>query len=183
MQDRDMKNVFQGEIFSVWQWNQKMYDGSTQVFERVMRPDAAGTIAVLPDKRILLTWDEQPDREGLLTISGGRLEVGESPEKAAARELLEETGYQAETSTLLYTHQPDKKVLCTFHIFIGKHCIKVSEPKLDAGEKIELRFFTFDEFLALGQNEQLRDTHLRIMLLEAQLDPVKKENLHKALYE
>ncbi len=183
MQSNNMKKVFQGELFSIWQWDQKMYDGSTQVFERAMRQDAAGTIAILPDKRILLTWDEQPDREGLLSVSGGRIEEGESPEKAAARELLEETGYRAEISTLLYAHQPDKKVMCTFHIFIGKNCSKISEPKLDAGEKIELRFFTFDEFLALGQHEQLRDMRLRIMLLEAQLDPVKKENLYKLLYE
>ncbi|MEO6078119.1 MAG: NUDIX hydrolase [Candidatus Andersenbacteria bacterium] len=183
MNQKDIKKVFQGEIFSVWQWEQKLYDGTTAIFERVERPDYAGIIGVLPDKRIIMVMDEQPHRGVELSISGGRLEKGENPIDAAKRELLEETGYAAGHIEPLYSYQSNSKVICTFHIFVGKNCAKISEPKLDAGEKIELRFFTFDEFLALGQNEHLRDMRLRIMLLEAQLDPEKKDKLYTLLYE
>ena len=51
------------------------------------------------------------------------------------------------------------------------------------GERAEVRLFTFDDFLALGQDDSLRDTHLRITLLEAQIDPMKKQALYQALYE
>ncbi len=178
-----MKKVFQGKIFSVWQWEQKMYDGSTEIFEKIQRPDYAGVIAVLPNKKIMVVTDEQPHRGPQLSIPGGRIEEGENPEKAAKRELLEETGYIPEKIELLYSHTSSSKVVYTSYIFIGKNCTKKSKPKLDAGEKIELRFFNFEEFITLGQNEELRDLRLRIMLLEAQIDPAKKESLYKLLYE
>ncbi len=177
-----MKKVFQGEIFSVWQWKQELYDGSKKIFEKVSRTDAGSIIGVLPDKRILLVWDEQPHREGYLTPAGGRVESGESPEEAAIRELREETGYEAEQLVPLYSVKPYGKVEFAIHCFIGKNLKKGGEPALEAGEKISLRFFTFDEFLALGKDESLRAPHLRIMLLEAQLDPKKKQDLYEKLY-
>src|SRR3989344_5182152 len=115
-----MKKVFQGKIFSVWQWDQKRYDGTTKTFERVERVDAGSVIGVLPDKRIMLVWDEQPHREGCLTPAGGRVEEGENPEMAAARELREETGYEAESLTPWYTTKPYGKVKFSIHCFIGK---------------------------------------------------------------
>ena len=182
MNQPDMKKVFQGEIFSVWQWEQEMFDGSKKTFERISRNDAASMIGVLPDKRILLIWDQQPDREGVLTPAGGGIEKGETPQEAATREFQEETGYITKKVIPLLSYTPAHKIEFTVSFFIGRDCKKVGEPMSDGGEKIELRFFTFDEFLALGQNEQLRDMRLRIMLLEAQIDPAKKEKLYTLLY-
>lgn len=178
-----MKKVFQGDIFSVWQWEQKLYDGSTKTFERVQRGDAAFIIGVLPDKRILLIWDEQPDREGVLGLAGGKVEAGEDPKDAAAREFLEETGYEAVSITPWMSFVPyDGKMTFTIHTFIGKNCVQVAEPALEAGERISLRFFTFDEFIALGQEASLRGMQLRIILLETQIDPAKKDKLYQQLY-
>jgi ADP-ribose pyrophosphatase len=177
-----MKKVFQGDIFSVWQWDQKLYDGSTKVFEKVRRTDAAFIIGVLPDKRILLIWDEQPDREGALGPAGGKVEEGENPIDAAAREFLEETGYKAASIHPWMSYIPYGKMIFTVHCFIGKNCEKVAEPTLEAGERITPRFFTFEEFIALGQEETLRSTHLRVILLEAQIDPKKRELLYNTLY-
>lgn len=177
-----MKKVFQGDIFSVWQWDQTLYDGSTKVFEKVQRMDAAFIIGVLPDKRILLIWDEQPDRDGALGPAGGKVEEGEEPLDAAAREFLEETGYKATTIEPWISFAPYGKMIFTIHCFIGKGAEKVSEPNLEAGERITPRFFTFDEFIALGQEETLRSLHLRVILLEAQLDSKKKDILYQQLY-
>ncbi len=177
-----MRKVFQGDIFSVWQWDQKLYDGSTKVFEKVQRTDAAFIIGVLPDKRIMLIWDEQPDRDGALGPAGGKVEDGEEPIDAAAREFLEETGYKAKTIHPWISFVPYGKMIFTIHCFIGKGAEKVSEPNLEAGERITPRFFTFDEFISLGQEETLRSTHLRIILLEAQLDSKKKKSLYNLLY-
>ncbi len=178
-----MKKVFQGEIYSIWQWEQELFDGSTRTFEKVERASTANIVAVLPDKQIMLIWDEQPGREGVLTPSGGRMDEGETPEEGAARELLEETGYKVQTITPWIQYTPDKKSSYTVYIFIGKGAEKVTDPMESAGERAEVRLFTFDEFLALGQDDSLRDTHLRITLLEAQIDPMKKQALYQALYE
>jgi ADP-ribose pyrophosphatase len=178
-----MKKVFQGEIFSVWQWEQKLYDGTTKTFERATRTDGVRVIGVMPDKKILLVWDEQPDREGVLGMAGGQMDEGETPEESAKREFLEETGYEVGQLTPLASQAMPGRVVFSIHYFIGKNLVKQSEPERSPGERIQLRLFTFDEFLALGQDDTLRDTPIRITLLEAQIDPKKKEQLYKMLYE
>ena len=178
-----MKKIFQGKIFSVWQWEQELYDGSKATFEKASRADAVRVIATMPDKTILFVQDEQPDREPVLGLPGGQVDEGESAETAARREFLEETGYEAQRIAPLFSYEPPGRVNFNIHFFIARDLKKIHEPQQSAGEKIELRFFTFEEFLALGQNEELRDLRLRIMLLEAQLNPNKKDILYTLLYE
>ncbi len=177
-----MKKVFQGKIFSVWEWGQELYDGSKETFEKAGRPDGTRVLGILPDKRIMLVWDEQPHREGGLMLAGGQLDAEEDPLSGAAREFLEETGYKAQSLTPWFQSQPIGWVLYTMHFFIGKNVEKIAEPQNGPGERTEVRLFTFDEFLLLGQDETLRDMRIRITLLEAQLDPKKKEKLYQALY-
>jgi ADP-ribose pyrophosphatase YjhB (NUDIX family) len=130
----------------------------------------------------MLAEDDQPDRDSVLTPAGGRVEEGESAKDGAGRELLEETGYEAQKSVLWHTYRPNNKIEMTVHAFIGRNIKKVKEPHLDPGERIKPVFFTFDEFLELGQNPDLRDWFLRIKLLEAQIDPIKKDELKQLLY-
>jgi ADP-ribose pyrophosphatase len=176
-------NVFQGKIFGVWQWEQRLYDGSTATFELISRADTVNVVGVLPDKKILLTRDEQPDREPVLTPAGGRIEDGETPEQAAKREFLEETGYAIGTLAPWHTYHPFHKIAWRVHAFIGQDLQKRGQPQQSPGEKIELQTYTFDEFLSLGSNPNLRDTQLRILLLEAQLDPRKNQVLRSLLYD
>jgi 8-oxo-dGTP diphosphatase len=52
---------------------------------------AVGAI-VVRDGRVLLVRRGQPPSEGLWAIPGGRVELGESLQEAAEREIMEETG-------------------------------------------------------------------------------------------
>ncbi len=52
---------------------------------------AAGAVVVDPAGRVLLVRRARPPSAGAWTLPGGRLEPGESPEEAVAREVLEET--------------------------------------------------------------------------------------------
>lgn len=184
MNPEDAKKVFQGTIFSVWQWEQELYDGSTKTFEKIGRTSTANTVGILPDNRIMLVWDEQPGREveGVLTAPGGQIDEGETPEQTAAREFFEETGYIAGSLTPWFSYTPWAKAMFSVHFFIAKNIEEKGKPQNGAGERTQPRFFTFDEFIALGQNEQLRDSRLRIMLLEAQLDPTKKQAIYNLFY-
>src|SRR5690242_7503798 len=101
----DAKLVFEGKIFDTFQWEQKLYDDSTKTFERVARLDTAVIYPVLPDGKILLVKDWQPQREMVITAPAGRLEEGETPEECILRELLEETGYQPAALVPFYTEQ------------------------------------------------------------------------------
>lgn len=146
---------FSGILFDVYQWAQTMFDGSTQVFERIKRPDTVQLIAVTEDKRILILKEQQPDMsEAILSIPGGRMDKeGESPESAARRELLEETGYEAASIELWFEERPVSKMEWTVYTFIARGCKKVQSESLDVGERIELNSVSFDEFLELLQRD------------------------------
>lgn len=166
-----------------------MFDGTTQIFEGVTRPDYGTAVGVLPDKNILLVWDEQPDRKGVLTSAGGRLEIGESAEEGTKREFLEETGYEVGKLTAWFKYRQGGKVEYYNHFFIACDLTKVAEMKLDAGERIELKTFSFEDFLRLGSDDSkdiggpVRDPILRIHLLEASLDKDKRNKLYSLLYD
>lgn len=178
----DARKVFQGIIFSVWQWKQKLYDGSAATFEGLSRRDSVNIIGLLPDKQVLLVWDEQPDRPGVLTPAGGAVEIGESLQEAARREFLEETGYRIKELIPWYTYCPFNKITWAVHTFIGRNCERVQDQWLERGERIEPRYFSFDDFLLLGKNPDLRDLFMRTILLEALLEPKKQEKIYNLFY-
>lgn len=176
------RRIFQGRIFGLWQWDQACYDGSSAVFERITRADYSSVVAVLKDGRIMLVEDEQPDRNAVLTAAGGGLEPAEDAAAAAARELQEETGYRGEEIVHWYSYRPANKVESVTYAFIARGAVKALEPCLEAGEKIQPVYYTFEEFVALGRNPRLRDWLMRIKLLEAELDPAKRVALKSLLY-
>lgn len=176
------RRVFQGLRHDVWQWEQELYDGTTAIFEAVKRVDTAALVGVLPDKRILLVEDEQPDRPAVITTAGGQVEAGESPQQAAEREFTEETGYTASAVKLWYRFQPPGRVYFTVHMFVGRITEPQQPPQPEAGERIRLLTYSFDEFVALGNEPRLRDLYLRVLLLQAQLNADKRQELRRLLY-
>jgi hypothetical protein len=42
----DAKMIFKGKLFEVWQWEQKMFDGSVETFEHLKRPNMAVVIPI-----------------------------------------------------------------------------------------------------------------------------------------
>lgn len=177
------KKTFEGRSFSAWEWEQTLFDGSTAMFEGVSRPDYAFVVGVGDDGKIMLVEDEQPHRPPVLTPPGGKVEKGEDPATAAIREMEEETGYTADTIDVWFIYQPNIRIYMACHGFVARKISFKHEAKPEAGERIAIKWYTFDEFIELGSNDMLRDWMLRIKLLEAQVDPAKKEEIRRLLYE
>lgn len=142
----EAKRVFKGTIFDVYQWEQKLYDGSSTIFEALKRP---ATIQIIPvfNNRILLSYEEQPGKSRMFTFFGGRQEEGEEPLFTAKRELQEEAGLNSRDWELIKTYESHGKIEWQTYLYIARNCQKVSEQKLDAGEKIDIKEFTFEEFI------------------------------------
>lgn len=173
------KCVFNGILFDVYQWEQEQFDGSKKIFEKIRRPDTVVVFPVLPDGRIILTKQEQPGKDPFIGATGGMMDKGEDILTAAKRELLEESGYEAEEFILWDAQHPMSKVDYVVYTFIAKGLKKVSDLHLDVGEKIELMIVTFDELLDIGTQGNFSEVEIVHHLYEAKLDNEKKEELKK----
>lgn len=173
------KKVFDGIIFDVYQWEQKMFDGTTQTFEKIKRPDTVIIFPVLPDGKILLTKQEQPGKDPFIGAVGGRVDEGEEVLEAAKRELLEESGYEAGEFVFWKSEQPVGKIEWSVYIFVARNLKKVADLHLDAGEKIELMPVEFEEFLKIALEPNFYEQEIYRDVVEATLDLKKKSDLRK----
>jgi 8-oxo-dGTP pyrophosphatase MutT (NUDIX family) len=83
-------------------------EGYTEPYYTIRTDDYVTVYAVTPDDQLLLVEQFRPAlRTRSLELPSGHVEAGEMPAEAAARELLEETGYAAESMCLLGALAPD----------------------------------------------------------------------------
>ena len=179
---KNAKLVFKGEIFEAWQWKQKMFDGSVEIFEKLKRANTAQVIPVIGNK-ILIQKQRQPDKlKSFVSIPGGRCELNEKPLNSAKREFLEETGCASKNWKLWKKQNPVGKIIWTVYTYIAKDCFCKQLPKLDAGEKITTRLISFDEFLMLSEDKTFYENELKSSLLRARFDKKFREEFHKLLF-
>jgi ADP-ribose pyrophosphatase len=180
---KNAKRVFKGVIFDVWQWKQKMFDGSHATFEKLIRADTVNVIAVVDNKKIILLRQKQPDwKKSKNTLAGGRVDGDESPIEAAKRELLEETGYVSKKWILWKKINPYGKIVWTVYNFIARDCVKKQNPHPDAGEKMKARLVGFEEFLKLSEDPNFYEGELKYSLLRARFDPKYRKEFKKLLF-
>ena len=114
------QRVFKGKIFDVYQWNETLYDGSTETFEKIKRADTVNVIPVTRDQKLILSEQEQPGGEPFIGVLGGRMNSGESPEEAAHREFMEEAGMRCDNLVLWDSQQFIEKIDWAVDTFIAK---------------------------------------------------------------
>ncbi len=125
------KQVFQGEIYNVYQWPQEMFDGSKATFEMVSRPDTVKSIAVKGDK-IVIIKQRQPTLDWYYDFPSGRHDHTEETElDAAKRELREETGMTFKNWRLIGVKQPFIKIDWLVYTFLATDFVEQGPQMLD----------------------------------------------------
>lgn len=153
--------VFQGVIFDVYQWQQKMYDGTEATFERLRRPDTVTAITVVDD-RILILEEDQPGRGCKTALPGGRVDGAEETMlQAIKREVREETGFTFANWKLLDVYQPQSKIEWFIGIYLGWGMLRQDKPHLDPGERIAVQELSFEDArrLVLTKTGYLGEVH------------------------
>ena len=112
-------------------------------------PEWINVIPLTADQQVILVEQfrygtEQPTLE----IPGGMVDAGEAPREAAARELLEETGYRARQWTGLGKVSANPAIMNNFaHIFLAEDCEYEGAQNPDPHERINVHLLPVETFL------------------------------------
>jgi ADP-ribose pyrophosphatase len=99
-------------------------------------------------------------RHGLGVVStelpGGVVDKGETPERAIARELMEETGYTFESFEFIGKLCANPATSNNYmHMFIAREGVKVDKQKLDDTEDIEVVIYSIEEVKQLIRENKI----------------------------
>ncbi len=177
------KTVFQGVSFQIHQWQQVMFDKSVRTFEVAQNLDTVSVIATVKDK-IAVLYQKQPGTKWYYTLPGGYMDVaGENPKQTALRELLEETGLKPKNIRKYQTFEHLGRMHHTLHMFIANDCVETGKQKLDGGEIIHVKYYTFDQFLKLSDNPHFHNYELIIAMLQARLTKAGYKKLYNEIFK
>ncbi|MEN0005042.1 MAG: NUDIX hydrolase [Bacteroidota bacterium] len=121
-------------------------NGKEEDFDVLHAGDYATIAAFTAQQEAILVYQYRPGPERILSsFVEGAIDAGETPEEAAKRELLEESGYQAKR-ILPLKQQPSSYTSQTQHCFLALDCEKVAAQQLDDNEFIEVRLMPLKAF-------------------------------------
>lgn len=128
----------------------RLPDGSTYEYFVNHGPDGAIIVPVGTDGRLYLQrMYKHGARAAVLEFPMGRIDAGETPEQAAARELLEETGLAGRLEAMGSRWVFPSSSASTFHVFLCRDAAMVAEPEVNPKEVGEPMWVTAGELRAL----------------------------------
>ena len=141
------KSLLKTRIMEVFAQESVSPEGTDSSFIVLDAPSWVITVAVLNKEQALA--DFNIDEECFLMVTqwrhgneklctefpGGVIDDGENPEVAAKRELLEETGYNANTITHLATVSPNPAIFSnSLHVYLARDLVNTKKLQLDHDE-------------------------------------------------
>ena len=125
--------------------------------------DWVNVIPVTPDDEVVLIRQYRHGiREVTLEIPGGIVEKNDSPEDAARRELIEETGYEGAEWVSLGTVHPNPAFLTNrCHTYLAKNVVRVKPQEQDEREDIEVLLRPLEEIPRLIREKKI--THALVL--------------------
>jgi ADP-ribose pyrophosphatase len=150
-----------GEVFAAEPWI-KVYQQTIKLpsgkivpdYHKIVLPDFAAIFAETEDGRVVV---ERQYKHGIgrvsLVIPAGQVNEGEEPLAAAKRELLEETGYEADNWKCLGSFGTHGSYGCgNAHVFKATNARRVAEPDSGDLEDMEILLMTKEELIAAVTN-------------------------------
>jgi len=152
------KTVFRGAIFDVHRDLVIEPSGVRATREVIVHPGSVVILPVLPDGRIVLVRQFRYSTGHFLwELVAGRKNPGESPLRAARRELLEETGYRARRYRLFLDVYPTPGFLSERMFIFLAGGLAAGEAQPEDDEKITVRAFSVAVLETMLRRGRLRD--------------------------
>jgi ADP-ribose diphosphatase len=152
------KIVYKGPVFGVRRDEVLEPGGIRTTREVVTHPGSVVILPLLPDGRILLVRQyRHATRQFLWELVAGRIERGENPRRAAARELLEETGYRARRFRVFLDVFPTPGFLEERMYILLAQKLTSGDARPEEDEKITSRAFGRSQLRRMIRRGKLRD--------------------------
>jgi ADP-ribose pyrophosphatase len=150
--------LHEGKSFSFKTDHVELPNGRRTTRDVVDHPGAVAIVPVLDDSRLVLVrqFRYAAGRE-LLEIPAGTLEKGEKPDECAARELREETGYEADSMRRLlsfFTAPGYSNEVIHLYVATG---LRRGEIETEEDEEIEVEEVGLDEALRMIEENRIED--------------------------
>lgn len=143
-----VKELLKTFIYTVTEKTQQAFNGQTGKFYVINSNDWVIVIPRQHGNFLMVKQWRHGENSLSIEFPGGVIDNGETPEQAAARELLEETGCKAEKLTKLGSCNPNPALFSNhIHVFLAEQLIQTGEQHLDHDEFINLLKLPEDQLL------------------------------------
>ncbi len=160
------RTLFKGKVISLKVDRVKEPGGITVDREIICHPGSVVILPELPDGRLLLVRQfRYAARRCLWELVAGGLEPGETPLRAARRELAEETGYHARTFRPLFTFFPSPGFVSEEMHLVEARGLERKRARPEADERIQVGRFTNQQLRKMLRAGKLEDGKTLVGLL------------------
>lgn len=139
------EEIFKGKIINLQVDTIELPDGRKATREIVRHPGAAAVIAIYEGKLIVVEQYRKPLGKTQIEIPAGKLDPNEEPHVAAVRELEEETGYVAQSITLLHKFYTSPGFADELLYVYFTDELTVGKQSLDEDEDVIVKLITIEE--------------------------------------
>ena len=152
------EEIYKGPVFGVRRDEVLEPGGLRTIREVITHPGSVVVLPVLPDGRILLVRQyRHATRQYLWELVAGRIDAGENVPQAAARELIEETGYRAKRFRVFLDVFPTPGFLEERMYILLAEKLTAGEARPEEDEKITAKAFKPAALEGMIRRNVLRD--------------------------